>query len=359
MSRVEFVNVEKKFSETVGVHRLNFAIEEGEFFTLLGPSGCGKTTTLRMVAGFLAPTAGQIFFDGQDITPVPPHLRNTAMVFQNYALFPHMTVFENVAFGLEVRKLPKSEIKERVQEALRQVYLSGFEDRRMSQLSGGQQQRVALARALVVRPRILLLDEPLSNLDARLRVEMREEISRLQKELGITTIYVTHDQEEALAMSDRIAVFHKGVCQQIGTPEEIYHQPANSFVASFVGESNLLPVEIGEISNGLLQVKVLDFLITSSHIPDLSQNTEGWVMSIRPEAIRLMSNPGPNSLPGTIERVQFTGSLLQCSVRVQNQLTLQLLMLNQTYLYRTIKPGDQVWLYFPKDQIRLLPKEGE
>ena len=242
MGRVELQQVVKRFKDVVAVERLNLTVREGEFFTLLGPSGCGKTTILRMIAGFYHPSEGRILFDGNDVTDLPPHRRDTGMVFQNYALFPHMTVMENVAFGLQVRKRPKDEIKRRVEEALAQVRLAGYGERRISQLSGGQQQRVALARALVIRPRILLLDEPLSNLDARLRDEMRAEIIRLQRSLGITTVYVTHDQTEALSMSDRIAVFNQGVCQQVGTPMEVYNTPNNSFGGLLRGGNQPAPL---------------------------------------------------------------------------------------------------------------------
>ncbi len=230
---------------------------EGGIFHSLGPSGCGKTTTLRMIAGFYAPSQGRIHLDGKDVTEVPPQKRGTGMVFQNYALFPHMTVFENVAFGLQVRKISKPERKERVEQALDLVRLGGMGDRQIAQLSGGQQQRVALARALVIRPRILLLDEPLSNLDARLRDEMRSEILSLQRSLGITTIYVTHDQVEALSMSDRIAVFQQGSCRQIGTPEQIYNRPEDAFVASFIGETNLLPATVEAVNAEEIQVRSL------------------------------------------------------------------------------------------------------
>lgn len=247
MASIKIDNVQKAFGKVIAVDHLNLEIKDGEFFTFLGPSGCGKTTTLRMIAGFYYPTKGIVRFGDKDMTRVPPEKRNTGMVFQNYALFPHMTVFENVAFGLKVRKVPASELKTRVQEVLRKVRLEKYSDRQVSQLSGGQQQRVALARALVIEPEILLLDEPLSNLDAKLRDEMRSEILRLQKEYKITTIYVTHDQAEALSMSDRIAVFNYGVCHQVGTPSEIYNEPVNDFVASFIGEINLLPVNVDKV----------------------------------------------------------------------------------------------------------------
>ena len=234
MASVRLQNITRKFDDVTAVDDLSLTIQDEEFFSLLGPSGCGKTTVLRMIAGFCIPTAGEIFFDDRNISALPPNKRDTGMVFQNYALFPHMTVFENVGFGLRARKIPVPERRERVGSALELVDLSGLEKRKVTQLSGGQQQRVALARAIVIEPEILLMDEPLSNLDAKLRRETRDQLQKLQRKLGITTIYVTHDQEEALTLSDRITVLNKGLCQQIGTPDEIRNHPANDFVASFL-----------------------------------------------------------------------------------------------------------------------------
>ena len=234
MSRVRFDNINKVYAEGGGIRDFTCDIADGEFFALLGPSGCGKTTTLRVLAGLASPDSGRLFFDERDVTALPPEKRNAAMVFQSYALFPHMNVFENVAFGLRARKMLREDIKTRVAEALQLVKLEGLERRPVTDLSGGQQQRVALARSLAVHPDILLLDEPLSNLDAELRYSTREQIAALQERLHITAVYVTHDQEEALDMADRIAVIQDGVCQQIGTPEEILHHPATPFVAAFL-----------------------------------------------------------------------------------------------------------------------------
>ncbi|MDP6053818.1 MAG: ABC transporter ATP-binding protein, partial [Candidatus Latescibacteria bacterium] len=239
MAQVTLNQLTKHFDDTPVVKGISLTVEDGEFFSLLGPSGCGKTTILRMLAGFTFPTSGSIFFDDQDVSHIPPNKRNTGMVFQNYALFPHMTVFENVAFGLRTRKVPRAERADRVAGTLKLVGLSGLEARPVPLLSGGQQQRVALARAVVIEPNLLLLDEPLSNLDAKLREETRDQIRDLQKQLGITTIYVTHDQEEALAVSDRIAVMDDGISQQLDTPDVIFRQPANRFVATFMGKMNL------------------------------------------------------------------------------------------------------------------------
>ena len=236
--------ITKSYGSLKAIDRVSLSIEGGEFFTLLGPSGCGKTTLLRVIAGFAVPDGGEVYFEKQRIDPIPPHKRETGMVFQNYALFPHMNVFDNVAYGLRARKMGKEGIQSRVIEILRNVHLENLAHRFPNQLSGGQQQRVALARALVIQPKVLLMDEPLSNLDAKLRVSMREEIRRIQKKLGITTVYVTHDQEEAMAISDRIAIFNAGQVQQIGTPSEIYFQPKSRFVAEFTGISNLLNVTV-------------------------------------------------------------------------------------------------------------------
>jgi iron(III) transport system ATP-binding protein len=361
LSRVDFIGVEKIFSENIGVKNLNLTIQEGEFFTLLGPSGCGKTTTLRMIAGFYYPTAGKIEFDGKDVTNVAQHLRNTGMVFQNYALFPHMTVFENIAFGLKVRKFKNAVIREKVERVLEQVRLSGYGSRRMTQLSGGQQQRVALARALVIQPRILLLDEPLSNLDARLRDEMRTEILSLQRSLGITTVYVTHDQEEALSMSNRIAVFQEGVCQQVGTPQDIYHSPANAFVASFVGESNLFPVEGGEKMENGYRVRVLDQEIVVKEVPEkfFAEDGKGWVLSIRPEAVQIRAEKEENCIPGTIRLVQFTGSVIQVTVDLAKQGRATVLFMNSVQRIDQLQEGEKVWLQLPQEHLRLIPDGWE
>lgn len=244
---VKLVKLRKVFDgRVVAVDDVDLLINHGEVMAVLGPSGCGKTTLLRLVAGLEEPTSGKIFFDDRDVTHVPTQKRNTAVVPQTWALWPHMSVFENVAYGLRLRKLSEAEVKKRVAEALELVGLAGLENRRPYQLSGGQQQRVALARALVVQPEVLLLDEPLANLDAKIRVELREEVRKIAKRLSITTIYVTHDQEEAMAVADRIAVMNAGKILQVGTPEEIYHRPTNFFVATFIGRSNILRGKVVE-----------------------------------------------------------------------------------------------------------------
>ena len=245
MATLELIGLTKRFGSFTAVDNMNLKAADGEMIALLGGSGCGKTTTLRMIAGFAEPTEGSILVDGEDVAKIPPYKRNIGIFFQNYALFPHMTVFENVAFGLKLQKLKKPEIAQRVAEILTLVKLTGLDKRYPRELSGGQQQRVALARALVTRPHILLLDEPLSNLDAKLRIEMQVEIKRIQKELGITTIIVTHDHEEAVSLADRVIVMHEGKIQQIGSPNEIFERPCSAFVADFMGFSTFIQGTIG------------------------------------------------------------------------------------------------------------------
>jgi len=304
----------KRYGDAFAVASLDLAVPKGELVALLGPSGCGKTTTLRMVAGLITPSAGRIVVGGKDITVMPPYQRDMGLVFQSYALFPHMTVARNVAFGLEMRNVPKAEIAVRVKEALAMVRLEALAERKPRELSGGQQQRVALARALVIRPSILLLDEPLSNLDAKLRDEMRNEIRDIQQNLGITAVFVTHDQVEALSMCDKVVVMKGGKLEQIGTPVEVYEQPASPFVASFVGRTNRLDgVAKGE---GTVQVGSISLKVPT--------RASGPVeIMVRPHRIRLVeATPAPagdavNQVHGTIKRVTFVGDLLQYHVGVE------------------------------------------
>ncbi len=292
----------------VAVDRLDLSVAKGELLTLLGPSGCGKTTTLRMVGGFEDPTEGRILLGGQDITRLPPQRRNTATVFQSYGLFPHMTVFENVAFGLKVRRVRRREVRDRVKQALERVGLAGLEHRPPSKLSGGQQQRVALSRALVIEPRVLLFDEPLSNLDAKLRVETREQIRRLQKELDITSLYVTHDQAEAMAISDRIVIMCRGLVQQVGSPYEIYARPANTFVADFIGRANFLKARVVAVRGEELELELVSGRKLS--VPTLPGFAAGEAVLavVRPEAADLVP-PEAGDIEGTVGFAHYTGAL--------------------------------------------------
>lgn len=297
----------RRFGATLALDRVDLEINPGEIFFLLGPSGCGKTTLLRTLAGFNFPDEGKIFFDQQEVTHLPAHERQTGMVFQNYALWPHKTVAQNVAFGLEERRVPKAEIAPAVEAALAAVRMEGYGSRSIHQLSGGQQQRVALARVLVVRPRALLLDEPLSNLDAQLRFEMRSEIRRICKEAGLTAVYVTHDQKEALSIADRIAVLQQGRICQIGTPQEIYRRPANRFVAGFIGETNLIQAEMTSSTEVLLPGGI------RWQLPASRQPGEKVELSIRPEALRwsAIGEPGANHLPGRLTGSVYLGEIAE------------------------------------------------
>jgi iron(III) transport system ATP-binding protein len=344
MVAVRLEHVSKQFARGVkAVDDVDLTIASGEFFTLLGPSGCGKTTTLRMVAGFVMPTAGRILFGDRDVTRLPPNARDAGMVFQNYALFPHLSVGENVAFGLEARKVPKAAVRRRVGEALEQVQLGGFENRRIDQISGGQQQRVALARALVIAPKVLLLDEPLSNLDAKLREETRAEIRRIQREAGITAIYVTHDQAEALAMSDRIAVMHEGRVHQLGTPHEIYDCPATRFVATFIGKNNLLPGTVayldGEDAVVALAIGSMVRVEGARRNPVVALAPNAQVtVAARPEAFEVASADGPGTVSGTVVRAEFVGSLTEYALDAGGQPLLVSLVGNGT----GARPGDRL-----------------
>src|SRR5215813_5852607 len=314
---VRFVGVQKTYD---GVNRvvehLDLDIERGEFLTLLGPSGSGKTTTLMMLAGFEAPTAGEILLEGRSIGKLPPHRREIGMVFQHYALFPHMTVAENVGFPLSVRRLPKAEIDERVARALAMVQLGALADRRPAQLSGGQQQRVAVARALVYEPKLVLMDEPLGALDKQLRGELQLEIRRLHRQLGVTMVYVTHDQGEALTMSDRIAVFHQGRIQQIDTPEAIYEHPANAFVARFIGEKNRVTGTVEHIDGARCAVRVDGGAMLAGIFGGPLAPGEPALVSVRPEQIVLGDGPADCSLDGTLAEAIYLGDHLRLRIAV-------------------------------------------
>jgi iron(III) transport system ATP-binding protein len=313
METIRAESVVKTFGNIRALDGISLRIEAGELFFLLGASGCGKTTLLRCIAGLETPTSGSIFFGSNDVTRMPPHKRETAMVFQSYALWPHLTVGQNIAFGLEERRVPKPEIRRRVEEVLEMVQLPGFGNRSIDQMSGGQQQRVSLARALVVRPRCILLDEPLSNLDAQLRVEMRREIRRIVKENNLTGIYVTHDQEEALAMADRMAILEAGNIGQIGTPEEIYRNPRSAYVANFIGETNLIRGEVVETRDGMATVRsAAGPLVGRISDPDWRPGAGTSVrLSIRPEAWRLHKESGENPVSGKITERSYLGQRIQ------------------------------------------------
>lgn len=319
MEAVVLENVSKYYGKFKALDRVSLSIEKGEIFTLLGPSGCGKSTTLRVIAGLEIPEEGRVYLEGEDITYKKPYERSTAMMFQNYALWPHMTVFDNVAFGLRMKGYSKEEIRRRVKWALELVGLQGLENRYPLQLSGGQQQRVALARAIVVEPKVLLLDEPLSNLDAKLRVKVREDIVLLQRKLGTTMIYVTHDQEEAMSISDRIAIMDKGRVVQVGTPKEIYHKPSNFFVATFMGRSNVLRGIVKSSSNGLYRVSVGRLSLYGVAPGERPSVGEEVFVVIRYEAVR-RAEPGEevNVWEGVVERVSFIGLALQVRARVDS-----------------------------------------
>jgi putative spermidine/putrescine transport system ATP-binding protein len=311
MARLDIDTLTKRYGDFHAVRDVSLQVADGEFLVLLGPSGCGKTTTLRMVAGFIEPTGGSVRLGGRDVTTLPPWKRNAGMVFQSYALFPHLTVAQNVAFGLEMRKLGKTEIGKRVEEALALVRLSGFGGRLPRQLSGGQQQRVALARALAIRPDVLLLDEPLSNLDAKLRQEVRVEIRELQQKLGLTTVMVTHDQEEALTMADRLVVMSEGAVRQIGTQRDLYERPADRFVADFVGRSTFF--------EGMVEAPGR-FRTDGGLALACSGGAQGrGSLALRPERVGIAQTPWiglDNSLPGTVEFVSYLGALIDIHVRL-------------------------------------------
>jgi spermidine/putrescine transport system ATP-binding protein len=354
---IQLDRVVKRFGQYVAVHDAHFTIERGEFFSLLGPSGCGKTTTLRMIAGFEQPTDGRILLEGQDVSRVPPYRRNVNTVFQHYALFPHMTVYDNVAFGPRCRKLEPAEIEKQVRALLAVVRLTDFAERRPAQLSGGQQQRVALARALVNYPSALLLDEPLGALDLKLRQTMQIELKRIQREVGITFIYVTHDQEEALTMSDRIAVMNDGRVEQIGQPQEIYHSPASVFVANFIGVANLLPGKVTQVGGGdRVTVRVAgngEVSIPAGADP-LTPGANVTVM-VRPERLRLTGkDAGTGGVPVIVRHVVFQGPVIRC-ILVAPDGTEIVAHVGPEQAIPDLEPGLHLRVSWDPDAARLLP----
>ena len=330
-------------------------VSPGEFLTLLGPSGCGKTTTLRMIAGYEMPDAGRIRFGGQDVTREPANRRNIGFVFQNYALFPHLSIFENVAYGLRVRGVAEDDVKRRVGEILALVGLAGYEQQFSSQLSGGEQQRVALARAIVIRPRVLLFDEPLSNLDAKLRVQMRTEIRELQRTLAITTVYVTHDQEEAMAVSDRIAVMNEGSVVQEGTAEDLYHRPASQFVAQFVGRVNLVPGRVTEIAGGTAKVAALGATIDACVVHQGLSRGDAVRLVVRPEAIAIAAAvPATGPLSATVTSRTFLGEKIEYLLRCADE-TLQVVRYDAGP-GEIIAEGATVTVRFAEGAVTVLPE---
>jgi iron(III) transport system ATP-binding protein len=358
MVDISIQDLTKRFGTQTVLDRVSLEIAAGEFFFLLGPSGCGKTTLLRHLAGFLQPEAGRIRFGNEDVTRLPPHQRDTGMMFQSYALWPHLSVAENVAFGLEERRLPRQEIQARVAEALERAQLGSLGNRRISQLSGGQQQRVALARALVIRPRCLLLDEPLSNLDAQLRHEMRAEIRRIVKEFGLTAVHVTHDRDEALSMADRLAVMEAGRIVQIGAPEEVYRNPVSRMVAGFIGTTNLIHAIAGPRVDPDWQEAQTPFgqlLGRATGAPPTPGNPV--LLSIRPEAFVFDPTPGTaNVLQAHITDLSYLGATVQYEVQVVGGPSLQVCEMNPRLLRR---PGDaEVRLAVDPGDVLLLPPDG-
>ncbi len=355
MAFVELHQVQKNFATATAVENFNLDVERGEFVSFLGPSGCGKTTTLRMIAGFEVPSSGTIRLNGADVTNLPPNKRNVGMVFQSYALFPNMTVAENIAFGMTVARKPKEEITKRVDEMLRLIHLPQLGNRYPYQLSGGQQQRVALARALAIQPQVLLLDEPLSALDAKIRVSLRQEIRAIQRTLGITTIYVTHDQEEAMSLSDRIVVMSNGRMEQVGTPFEIYNFPKTQFVASFVGTLNQLQARVSDAASGKLDVEGQTIYAAK---PFEKMTGETVAIALRPEMIDLdgSGESEENHLQGTVEDTTFLGSIVRTRVRLRDSI-ISFDTFNNPNLTLP-RASEKITMSFPRDAVLILEQNA-
>lgn len=353
--RITFKDIVKRYGDNTVIPGLNLKVRDGEFFTLLGPSGCGKTTLLRMVAGFNTIEGGTISFNDTVINDFPAGKRNIGMVFQNYAVFPHLSVEKNVEFGLTNRKVPKDEIRKRVDEVLKAVKIDELRDRMPQNMSGGQQQRIALARAIVIKPDVLLMDEPLSNLDAKLRVEMREVIKELQHDVGITTIYVTHDQEEAMAVSDRIAVMKDGVIQQVGTPRNIYHRPANLFVATFIGSSNIVKGTLKrEGRKARLTIGTYQMELDNVKTGDAAPAIEEVQVSIRPEEFVISKNR--EGINGTVVSSTFLGTSTRYDVALENGDKVMLMQESSETDY--YKKGDALRFVIKKEKINVYNQEG-
>ena len=341
------LHLHKSFDGKEIVRDTSLMVSKGELCCLLGPSGCGKTTMLNIISGFLEPDGGTVLLGGHDITPVPPQQRNIGMVFQDYALFPHMTVYDNVAYGLKRRGWPRTRTQASAGEILEMVKMSGYEQRAIHELSCGEQQRVALARALVIEPSLLLLDEPLSNLDAHLRTDMRSEIRRIQQTLGITTVYVTHDQEEAMSISDRIAVMNNGAIEQVGTSREIYEQPSTRFVADFIGKVNFIP---GSIKERKLQMLGMEFPLPSGEWPEGVR----VICAIRPERIVIDSH-NPSTVYAVVQDITYLGAVVRYRVNIDYQTEAVQLIIDTPSTLASFLPGDNVSVTFPTDNIILFP----
>ena len=348
---IQLKDIVKRFGTLEAVSHVSLEIKDGELFTLLGPSGCGKTTILRLIGGFHKPDQGEIYFDGKAVKFSPPYERNIGMVFQNYALWPHMTISDNITYGLKLKKMPKADIADKVSGVLKLVNLTGLEKRYPGQLSGGQQQRVALARALVLNPHVLLLDEPLSNLDAKIRVQVRAEIRKLQKELAITTIYVTHDQEEALTLSDRIAVIDHGKLQQIGSPWDLYERPENPFVADFIGINNLIPGDVREVK---VAEKVMTVQTKVGPLVCLSDGKfkvgDRCMISVRPETASIgkseEAQEGFNCVSGSVSFAYYSGNTIRYDVEMSGDLVFKVDIQNP-WDHRPFSVGEKVFIRFP------------
>ena len=342
--RINLENLSKHFGKVIAVDDISLDIKSGEFMTFLGPSGSGKTTTLMMIAGFLIPTGGDIKIDGSSIATVAPYKRNIGMVFQNYALFPHMTIFDNIAFPLQMRKTPKEEISKRVKWALELVQLPGFENRRPSQLSGGQQQRIAVARAIVFEPSVLLLDEPLGALDAKLREGMQIELKQLHNRIGATILYVTHDQEEALTLSDRIVVFNDGKIMQVGTPDDLYRLPQNRFVADFIGKTNFLTGKVSSADGKICNVQLANEIAMQGPLRDSFSTPQSWATySLRPEKILVGDEitDTPNTYEATVEEFLYLGEFTKYHLRIGD--SVELIAKSSNRLGRNIwSPGSKI-----------------
>lgn len=359
---IKINNAKKMYGNNTVIENLSLDINGGEFFTLLGPSGCGKTTLLRMIAGFNSIEGGEFYFGDKLINDLDPAKRNIGMVFQNYAIFPHLTVRKNVEFGLKNRKYPKEKIKEDTDEFLKLMQIEEYQDRLPERLSGGQQQRVALARALVIRPDVLLMDEPLSNLDAKLRVEMRTVIKNIQNKLGITTVYVTHDQEEAMAVGDRLAVLRKGVVEQIGSSDELYNEPNNAFVANFIGKMNFFESETISVDSDSYSVKIKGSNVgitvrkEKSHIePRIGERV---LVGGRPEHLIVSAQKTDDSIEGRVHIIQHLGSFIRYEVDISKDISPVTLEIDMDSLQKDIHEGDKVFVSFKKERLYLFSPEG-